>query len=111
MGRGVVAISSWSEVALAQPSSCGCELEFIVMRISILRAAGVFTAGALFLAAALAQQTPASPTKSSTNPKSSASTKTSTTAEPDAAPAAMKGEPLTLTTGKQKQSYAIGMNL
>jgi FKBP-type peptidyl-prolyl cis-trans isomerase FklB len=49
-----------------------------------------------------------STTKSSTNPKSSSSTKTSTTAKPDAAPAAKKSEPLTLTT---KQSYAIGMNI
>jgi hypothetical protein len=46
----VVPSSGWSEVALAQASSCGCELEFIVMRISILRATDVFTTGALFLA-------------------------------------------------------------
>jgi len=82
-----------------------------VMRISILHAMGVFTIGALSLGIALAQQAPASATKSSTNTKSSPSTKTSTTAKPDAAPAAKKSEPLTLTTKKQKQSYAIGMNI
>jgi FKBP-type peptidyl-prolyl cis-trans isomerase len=83
----------------------------VVMRISILRATGVFTIVALFLGAALAQQAPVSATKSSTSAKSSSSTKTSTTAKPDAAPAAKKSEPLTLTTKKQKQSYAIGMNI
>ena len=81
------------------------------MRTSILHATGVFTTGALFLAAALAQQNPASTPKSSTNPKSSSSTKASPTANSDAAPAAGKSRPLTLTTGKQKQSYAIGMNI
>src|SRR6516165_593783 len=79
------------------------------MRISILHATGVFTIGALFLGAALAQQTPASTTKSGTNAKSSSSTKTSTTAKPNAAAAAKKSEPLTLTTAKQKQSYGMGM--
>jgi FKBP-type peptidyl-prolyl cis-trans isomerase FklB len=81
------------------------------MRISILRATAVFTICALSLGAALAQQTTASTTKSSTNAKSSSSTKTSTTAKPNPAPAAKKSGPLTLTTGKQKQSYAIGMNI
>lgn len=81
------------------------------MRISILHVTGVFTTGALFLAAALAQQTPTSTTRSNTNPKSSSNTKTSTTAKSDAAPSAGKSGPLTLTTEKQKQSYAIGMNI
>jgi FKBP-type peptidyl-prolyl cis-trans isomerase len=81
------------------------------MRISILHATGVFTIGALFLGAGLAQQTPASTTKSGTNAKSSSSTETSTTAKPNAAAAAKKSEPLTLTTAKQKQSYAMGMNI
>ena len=81
------------------------------MRISILRATGGFTISALLLGAALAQQTPASTTKSSTNGKSSSNTKPGTTAKPNAAPTAKKSEPLTLTTVKQKQSYAIGMNI
>ena len=81
------------------------------MRASILCAPGGFTIAALFLGAALAQQTLASTTNSGTNARSSSSTKTSTTAKPDAAPAGKKSKPLILTTGKQKQSYAIGMNI
>jgi FKBP-type peptidyl-prolyl cis-trans isomerase len=66
--------------------------------------AATLTVGILMVGNLMAQQTPAATTKT-------APAKTSTAAKPSAATAAKKPAPLTLTTQKDKVSYAIGMNI
>jgi FKBP-type peptidyl-prolyl cis-trans isomerase FklB len=62
--------------------------------------ATVLVAGIVLLGAAAAQQTPAKPSQS-----------TATTTHRRTATAAAKSKPLVLTTEKDKQSYAIGLNV
>lgn len=73
----------------------------------IFTAAACLTVGILLLGSSVAQQTPASTSK----PASTAKTTTTTTAKPHTATAAKSTAPLTLTTQKDKVSYAIGMNM
>jgi len=77
------------------------------MRKLSVTAAAWLTVGILLLGSSVAQQTPAS----TANPASTAKTTTSTTAKPHTATAAKSTAPLTLTTQKDKVSYAIGMNM
>jgi FKBP-type peptidyl-prolyl cis-trans isomerase FklB len=72
------------------------------MRKLSVTAAATLTVGILMLGSSVAQQTPAATTKP-------APAKTSTAAKP--ATAAKTTAPLTLTTQKDKVSYAIGMNI
>ncbi|MFZ1134823.1 MAG: FKBP-type peptidyl-prolyl cis-trans isomerase [Candidatus Korobacteraceae bacterium] len=74
------------------------------MRKLSVTAAATLTVGILMLGNLVAQQTPATTTKP-------APAKTSTAAKPATATAAKKPAPLTLTTQKDKVSYAIGMNI
>src|ERR1035441_2983176 len=69
------------------------------MQKLFLAAATTLTVGILLLGTTVAQQTPA------TTPKPA------TTAKPHTATAAKSTQPLSLTTQKDKVSYAIGMNL
>jgi FKBP-type peptidyl-prolyl cis-trans isomerase FklB len=75
------------------------------MRNSFLTAASTLTVGILVLGTIAAQQTPA------TTPKPATAPKTSTTAKPHTTAAKSTAAPLTLTTKKDKISYAIGMNI
>src|SRR5271165_795200 len=75
------------------------------MRKLFLTAAAMLTVGILLLGSTAAQQTPAS------NPKPATAAKPSTTAKPHTATTAKTTQPLTLTTQKDKLSYAIGMNI
>jgi len=65
----------------------------------------MLTVGILLLGSTAAQQTPAS------NPKPATAAKPSTTAKPHTATTAKTTQPVTLTTQKDKLSYAIGMNI
>ena len=78
----------------------------IYMRKLLVTAFSTLAVATLLLGQTVAQQTPASSPKPSTAPKTS-----STTANPQTATAANSAAPLTLTTQKDKVSYAIGMNL
>ncbi len=82
------------------------------MRKLALTAASTLTVGILMLGTMVAQTTPASTPKPATATKSGttgATAKTSSTAKPHTATTTPKA--LTLTTQKEKLSYAIGMNL
>ena len=76
------------------------------MRKLLVAAFSTLAVATLLLGNTSAQQTPASSPKPSTPSKTS-----STTAKPHTATAAKSPAPLTLTTQKDKVSYAIGMNL
>lgn len=76
------------------------------MRKLLVTAFSTLAVATLLLGNTVAQQAPASSPKPSTTPKTS-----STTAKPHTATAAKSPAPLTLTTQKDKVSYAIGMNL
>jgi FKBP-type peptidyl-prolyl cis-trans isomerase len=75
------------------------------MRKLLVTAFSTLAVATLLLGKTVAQQTPASSPKPSTAPK------TSSTAKPHTATAAKSAAPLTLTTQKDKVSYAIGMNI
>jgi FKBP-type peptidyl-prolyl cis-trans isomerase FklB len=82
------------------------------MRTLLFTAASTLTVGILTLGTMVAQTTPASTPKPATATKSGttgATAKTSSTAKPHTAATTPKA--LTLTTQKEKLSYAIGMNL
>ena len=83
------------------------------MQKLIHAAAATLAAGLLLLGAAGAQQTSPSPAKPATavTSKTATGSKASTTAKPHAATTAKSAQPLTLTTNKDKASYAIGMSL
>jgi FKBP-type peptidyl-prolyl cis-trans isomerase FklB len=70
------------------------------MQRSFRNTATVLAAGIVLLGGAAAQQTPAKPSQS-----------TATTTHRRATTAAAKPKPLVLTTEKDKQSYAIGLNV
>jgi FKBP-type peptidyl-prolyl cis-trans isomerase FklB len=70
------------------------------MKRSFRSKATVLVAGTVLLGAAAAQQTPAKPSQS-----------TATTPHRRTTAAAAKPKPLVLTTAKDKQSYAIGLNV
>jgi FKBP-type peptidyl-prolyl cis-trans isomerase FklB len=70
------------------------------MQRSFRNTATVLAAGIVLLGGAAAQQTPAKPSQS-----------TATTTHRRATTAAAKPKPLALTTEKDKQSYAIGLNV
>jgi FKBP-type peptidyl-prolyl cis-trans isomerase len=76
------------------------------MRKLLVTAFSTLAVATLLLGKTVAQQTPASSPKPSTAPKTS-----STTAKPHTATPVKQAAPLTLTTQKDKVSYAIGMNL
>jgi len=69
--------------------------------------------GLLLLASASAQQTPTASTSPSGSSQGSVAKKTGTTAakKPGTSTATKTAAPLTLKTDKEKQSYAMGMNL
>jgi FKBP-type peptidyl-prolyl cis-trans isomerase FklB len=69
----------------------------------------LLAAGMVLLGSAAAQQTPATNTQSTTPAKAKTSTSTSTTTHKSTA--AAKPKPLALVTEKDKQSYAIGLNV
>lgn len=69
----------------------------------------MLTVGIVLLGSTVAQQTPAATPKPA--PKSASTAKSSSTAKPHATTAAKSTQPLTLTTQKDKVSYAIGMNI
>ena len=83
------------------------------MRKTLLTAAITLTVGILMLGITAAQQTPASNPKPAAAAKTSSAAKPATTAKPHTtAPAAKSSAaPVTLTTQKDKISYAIGMNI
>ena len=70
------------------------------MQRSLRSTATVLVAGIILLGGAAAQQTPAKPSQS-----------TATTTHRRTTTAAAKPKPLVLTTEKDKQSYAIGLNV
>jgi len=73
------------------------------MQRSLRSTATVLVAGIVLLGGAAAQQTPAKPSQSTAT--------TATTTHRRTATAAAKPKPLVLTTEKDKQSYAIGLNV
>ncbi len=75
------------------------------MRNLTQTAAGMLTVSILLLGSIAAQQT------SSSTTKPASTTKASPAAKPHTATAAKPAQPLTLTTQKDKVSYAIGMNI
>jgi FKBP-type peptidyl-prolyl cis-trans isomerase FklB len=77
------------------------------MRKLFVTAACVLTVGTLLLGNTVAQQT----SPSTTTPKPATAPKTTTAAKPRTATAAKSTQPLTLTTRKDKVSYAIGMSI
>ncbi len=78
--------------------------KIIAMRKLFVPAAAALTVGILMMGNLVAQQTPAATTKP-------APAKTSTAAKSTSTTAAKTPAPLTLTTQKDKVSYAIGMNI
>jgi FKBP-type peptidyl-prolyl cis-trans isomerase FklB len=85
------------------------------MRKSLTLAVTAVAAGIIALGYAQAQQTPPASTPKTTPPASAAQTPGTTTPKPPAAKpgttVAKKPAVLTLTTQKQKASYAIGLNI
>jgi FKBP-type peptidyl-prolyl cis-trans isomerase FklB len=80
------------------------------MRKSLTLAVTAVTAGIIVLGYAQAQQTPPASTPKTTPPASATQTPGTTTPKPGTA-VAKKPAVLTLTTQKQKASYAIGLNI
>jgi len=85
------------------------------MRKSLRLAVTLFAALTIFLGRAQAQQTPASsaeqPSPAASSQAPTATPKKAPAAKPGQTPARKTATPLTLTTDKDKVSYAIGMNI
>jgi FKBP-type peptidyl-prolyl cis-trans isomerase FklB len=77
------------------------------MEKSLVKKMNLLAAGIVLLGSAAAQQTPATNTPSTTPAKPKTSTSTTT----HKSTAAAKPKPLALVTEKDKQSYAIGLNV
>ena len=80
------------------------------MRKLLLTAASTVTVGILMLGTTVAQTAPASTSKPATA-KTGTTSQASSAAKPRTATSATSSQALTLKTGKDKLSYAIGMNI